>query len=429
MIRLLAIAELTLRAAWRQRAVAVVGLLLALILGVLPNLLADDSTLVGRLRILITYLFGLSQGLLCLFSAWLAAEGIARDIAEQPITMVITKPVARWQLWLGRWLGLMVLNTGCLLLVGLGLNWQVQRAFADDRWDQAARDEAAREVLTSRADHWPVIAEPAAAPEPDHPEHDHDHAPPAGDWQTVAPGETKIWRYHDVRAGERPLTLRFQFLSGGPLPEAGARGSWSLGEEVITGDWPADRPHRLTFTATGGGELSVSFHNDSTQSLAFPLGDGPVLLRPTGGLAGNLGRALALAWLQLGLLTAMGLACGALLSFPVAAFVLVGYLLVALQVPLVAGQLAQGYLLAGHHGPAAPAWLETLARGFVRFGLELTSGIHRYWPLPRLSDGLELSDHLLRQALLRLGLLQTGLVALVGNVLFARRELSAGGRS
>ena len=43
-------------------------------------------------------------------------DRLAREIEERQLQMVDVKPIARWQLWLGKWLGIMTLNATLLLL-------------------------------------------------------------------------------------------------------------------------------------------------------------------------------------------------------------------------------------------------------------------------------------------------------------------------
>src|SRR3954454_6375452 len=116
MQRVLAIALLTWKAAFRFRLFLVLaGLLLAAVIG-LPILIKDDGTARGFTQILITYTLSSITALLGLSTLWLACGTLARDIEECQMQMVAVKPIARWQIWLGKWLGLMFLN-GCLLAI------------------------------------------------------------------------------------------------------------------------------------------------------------------------------------------------------------------------------------------------------------------------------------------------------------------------
>jgi len=114
----LAIALLTWKAALRFRLFLVLaGLLLLSVVG-LPMLVKDDGTARGFTQILLTYTLGTITALLGLSTLWLSCGTLARDIEECQLQMVVVKPVARWQIWLGKWLGVVSLDAVLLALAG-----------------------------------------------------------------------------------------------------------------------------------------------------------------------------------------------------------------------------------------------------------------------------------------------------------------------
>ena len=124
-------AWLTWKAAFRFRLFLVIAvLLLAAVVG-LPLLLKDDGTARGFTQILITYTLSVITALLGLSTLWLSCGTLARDIEECQIQVVATKPVARWQIWLGKWLGIVSLNAALLVLSGACvyglLQWRATR--------------------------------------------------------------------------------------------------------------------------------------------------------------------------------------------------------------------------------------------------------------------------------------------------------------
>src|SRR5437588_8935240 len=116
MQRLFAIVKLTWKAAFRFRLFWVMaGLLLVCVVG-LPLLIKDDGTARGFTQILLTYTLSLITGLLGFATLWLACGTLARDVEECQIQMVVVKPVARWQIWIGKWFGILAVNAILLLL-------------------------------------------------------------------------------------------------------------------------------------------------------------------------------------------------------------------------------------------------------------------------------------------------------------------------
>src|SRR5436190_3124973 len=137
MQRLLAIAWLTWKAAFRFRLFIVIAvLLLASVVG-LPILIKDDGTARGFTQILLTYTLSTISALLGLSTLWLACGTLARDIEDCQMQMVAVKPIARWQIWLGKWLGILLLDATLLAVAGASvyglLQWRAQRLPAGER--------------------------------------------------------------------------------------------------------------------------------------------------------------------------------------------------------------------------------------------------------------------------------------------------------
>src|SRR6266850_3350570 len=148
MQRVVAIAWLTWKAAFRFRLFLVVAvLLLGAVIG-LPLLIKDDGTARGFTQILLTYTLTTISALLGLSTLWLACGTLARDIEDCQMQVVAVKPIARWQIWLGKWLGIVSLNAALLALAGLSiyglLEWRATRLPADQQ--QILRNE----VLVAR---------------------------------------------------------------------------------------------------------------------------------------------------------------------------------------------------------------------------------------------------------------------------------------
>src|ERR1051325_968271 len=131
MQRLLAIAKLTLKAAFRYRLVQIlIVLLLGAVIG-LPAIVKHDGTAQGFTQILLTYTLGAITTLLGFSTLWLACGTLARDVEECQMQMVAVKPVARWEIWLGKWMGLLMLNAALLTVAGGSvyalLQWRAKR--------------------------------------------------------------------------------------------------------------------------------------------------------------------------------------------------------------------------------------------------------------------------------------------------------------
>src|SRR5712671_3320065 len=137
MQRVAAIALLTWKAAFRFRLFLVVAvLLLGAVIG-LPLLIKDDGTARGFTQILLTYTLTTISALLGISTLWLACGTLARDIEECQLQVVAVKPIARWQIWLGKWLGIMGINAALLAISGLSifllLQWRATKLPVEER--------------------------------------------------------------------------------------------------------------------------------------------------------------------------------------------------------------------------------------------------------------------------------------------------------
>src|SRR5712671_4823211 len=126
MQRIFAICWLTWKAALRFRLFLVIAVLLILAVVGLPLLIKDDGTARGFTQILLTYTLTTITALLGLSTLWLSCGTLARDIEECQIQVVAVKPVARWQIWLGKWIGLVTLNAALLAISGASVFFLLQ---------------------------------------------------------------------------------------------------------------------------------------------------------------------------------------------------------------------------------------------------------------------------------------------------------------
>src|SRR5271170_1381264 len=148
MQRILAISWLTWKAALRFKLFLVIAVLLILAVVGLPLIIKDDGTARGFTQIILTYTLSAITALLGLSTLWLSCGTLARDIEECQIQVVATKPIARWQIWLGKWFGLVTLNAALLAISGAAvfslLEWRATKLPA------AEQEVLRKEVLVAR---------------------------------------------------------------------------------------------------------------------------------------------------------------------------------------------------------------------------------------------------------------------------------------
>src|SRR6185369_6888064 len=137
MQKIFAITWLTWKAAVLFKLFLVIAALLVAAVVGLPLVIKDDGTAQGFTQIILTYTLSVATGLLGISTLWLSCGTLARDIEECQIQVVATKPVARWQIWLGKWLGIVSLNAVLLALSGICvyglLQWRSTKLPAEEQ--------------------------------------------------------------------------------------------------------------------------------------------------------------------------------------------------------------------------------------------------------------------------------------------------------
>jgi hypothetical protein len=470
MQRLLAIATLTWKAAFRFR---LFWVLLTLLLGtvvVLPLLVKDDGTARGFTQILLTYTLSIMTTLLGFSTLWLACGTLARDIEECQMQVVAVKPIARWQIWLGKWLGIVLLNAALLAASGGSvyalLHWRAgqmekQLAQARGRHDtnQIARLEREiavlkNEIFVARASLKEPLPDIEGAVErifreriektPVPPE---EHAQlrknlreqlKAG-VQIVPPGYSRSWvidlglRQHFVR--DEPLYIRAKFHAARTNESGTYLGLWQAGIPEKTPVWQdlksqaANTYHEFAIPpglVDEEGKLTVLFHNRNNTALLFPMEDGFEILYREGGFGLNYARGLLILLCWLALLAALGLASASLLSFPVAAFFSASVLVVALMSGSLSSIVSEGSVLGANHetGVVTGSWINAVMIPFFRAILKVVNLVEGFSPVDSLSTGRSITWGQLARACAQIVVVMGGTFSVVGMAIFTRRELA-----
>ena len=341
--RIGAVARHTILAAMRSRLVAVLAMLLGAATICLPLLVEGDGTPDGDIRVAVRYALGAAIGILSLATLWTSCGAVSIDAASKRLALTRVKPLRPFELWLGKWLGIILLDAA--LLAAAGAATHLTLAIRSHR-------HAAATWSVTRVRHPPIMptvreeAEMLLRNYPPPPDVD-----PAVALRKFI--EQVPERYRAISAGE---TVPWDFALERPLPRDATL--W------LRMNFTADRVSRQEVTAdcvlNGDNGSSTSFHIDDFTSSEFTIPvdasklagstsirldftyaptmsdagsllvqprRGIALLEPCGGFTGNLIRALLVELSILATLAALGVTFGMLFTFPVAAFCATGLLL------------------------------------------------------------------------------------------------------
>jgi len=450
-----AIARLTLKAAFRYRLVQILAvLLLGAVVG-LPVIIKHDGTAQGFTHFLLTDTLGSITTLLGFATLWLACGTLARDVEECQMQMVAVKPVARWEIWLGKWAGIMLLNLLLLAVSGaavyLLMQWRARQLPAE------AREKLHNEVLVARGSLKPAVDKTAMEEEVERQlrerlkdgkvaQLDRDFVRKQirervkAQFQVAAPGARNRWVIGagvlKDRLRNKPLQLRFKFFVAQSISSGTCFGAWEIGPpdgRRYAAQQPslaADTFHELPLPPDlldENGDLAIDFLNYNDTALFFPLDDGLELLYPESGFGINFVRGLGIICCWLALLAAIGLSAASFLSFPVATFVSLGVLVVGLSSGTVKQVVEEGGIAAVNHETGhvdTPTVLDLVALPVFKGLLKVINLVHGFSPIDSLSTGRSVSWGELARAFMQVVLLMAGAFAAIGIISFTRRELA-----
>jgi len=342
-------------------------LLILLAVFLLPITVAGDGTAKGQLQISLTYSLGVVIALISTTTIWLSCAVLAREIESYNLHLVMTKPAPPWLVWLGKWLGVLVMHLALLAFAGViiwGLVlWRIERSgFSESELERlraeamvgrrAFRAEAPDFTELARREYHRRVQEGLLDRNADRNQAMYEILRQVkARAQEVPYNGTRVWVFRNVRMGASVDRIFVKYrhyvgdsrtrgsqkftegLWGVRDPRAGDDGRFAmLPQRVLSGAF-----HELVLPAAAvdaDGTLVLTYTNEGRDggSVMFQHDDGPVLLVRVTGFTANYLRALVLAMFQIAFLAALGCTFGAALSTPVAVFTAVSYLVLSFTV-------------------------------------------------------------------------------------------------
>ena len=450
MRKVFAIAGIAIRSAIRSRVVLVLLALLLIAIIALPMTIKGDGTLTGAVQVLLRYTLGAVNIILSIATLWAGCAAIANEVQEHQVHLLITKPVTRAQLWLGKWLGLLVLNAALLAAAGgvtYGLlYWHLNRQHLSVQDRTALGEEllVARRVVS--AEPVPVEANAQRIFE----EQRRTGTIPKDaqpDQVLAAIRQALLHQAHTVPPGmmlrhvfkvppttTRPLVIRYKFTSS------------NTGKNPVECLWLAGAPERpdrfqrpelaaptgvhtlripASLVATDG-TLTVDIANVHSEpvTMVFAPADGIQLLIYESSFAANFSRCLLVLLGELAFLGALAVTMGSLFSLPVAALA-TAYAVMLMNIGSYLQTLTQeAFIIGSAAQPDATPGLLDLLLHFVYVGLYwMTKPFQTASPLEPLAVGELVSWWWVGDIWWWQTVVAGGILAAVGTWIFNRREL------
>lgn len=461
--RVWAIAKLTFAEGIRMRIVVVFLVILAFLMLRMPFVLRGDETLTGRLQNFLDYALAAVSVLLSLSTVMLSASTLATEFRTKSLHMVVTKPVSRFQILVGKWLGVNLLNVMMLILCGVAIYlfalYIKGRPEAVDVPDYLKLDQTIWTARDSAKPAYPEFDKMAAA------EVDAMIAAgqldPSGrmqavverikamgeEWRMIPPSGAMLYQFENLKppTGEyATIQIRYR-IRALPIPndDEEARVGWffvdpnsvSGGPEAAAPLHPqpvftamrSGQTHQFIVPAqvVKGGKAAVFILNPYPPEQGINLrldGDNALeLLYTVGSFEWNYTKVLLLTFMRLCFLSAMGVFFGTFVSFPVACFCGMTWYIVAMGQPFWMEGIGETIMVTNDPLGAIGAPLRAI---LVPLLGSIFPNFQYYSGNLSLIDGVNISETILVNGLWQLILMGLALLFLVGWFVFREREVA-----
>ena len=453
-----AIARLTFWEGIRMRVVLVFLVVLGILVLRMPFALRGDETLTGRLQNFLAYSLGALSVLLSLATIFFSCATLSNELKERSLHLVVTKPVSRLQILIGKWVGVNLLNILILLVCGSAIyglayfirtrtpiNERDRLNLRDTVWTarEAAKPVVPREEILEWAKSFveEQIRTGTISPVLEHKAIEDRVKEGLSKWRRVENDYSHYFEFENMAPPEQEDTViqvRFKVIAV-PLPmDELVTIGWDFcdpdkGTPLSVTKWTRERStdaHQFLVRAgpvirDGRALLLVSNPPDPMRrtALLFDGMDSLQLLYKVGGFELNFVRALLIILLRVSLLSALGVFFSVFVSFPVACLCVCAFYVICLGMPFWLESVGAG----GNFDPKSDPY--GVFGPTVRFMLlpvlqVACPNFSEYDGTNRLVEGLYVSYALVTRCAVHTLLYGAALLLLPGWLIFTRREVA-----
>lgn len=432
-------------------------LLMGVLLIGLPFASKGDNTVSGAVQAFLSYSVTAVGALLSFLSIFLA-KSISDDLSGKQILTLMTKPIARWKYVVGRWFGIVCINTVLLSIAGLMIYGFTMYLASKPAQDEIDAERLKKQILCARHASNYEIPSFAAEAEAKYQENvelgkysglaNHDETQEKKElqaqlrerWRVIWPRESRIFNFEDVRcdrSADSMIHLRYVHQVSNYPPDEIVKYTWKFGSpEKGTKLYAAprrdyiDRIHTVSIPAdcvAPDNTLQVIFENlnpytkygekQFDYTVIFQKDDAVQVYFQVGTFGGNLIRTLSLVLCKLAFLAAIGVAFSTVFSFPVACLGAFSVLLLATTREFLLDSISW------IPGEGSLGIIQFLLANIVRGLYFVVPNFDRFNALDLLVDGRNVT---LMWVLLTIGslvLIKTTILLLAGCLMFMRREV------
>ncbi|NUM34340.1 MAG: hypothetical protein HUU50_07340 [Candidatus Brocadiae bacterium] len=454
MSAILAIAFKVLQEAKKTKPALLLFFFVIFLLFLFPFTLKSDGTLNGQIQLFIGYSLLILSLALYSNSIFFSVLSFTSEIKGKQFYLIDCKSISRWQFFVGKFLGMAILNFFALVFMGLILLFLIlyikeTQGTAEERADvqekiftsyQGIEPHTSMEKLFSMVDkeYQKRKAENRLPSNMSEEEIKSQIKSQIQQQLQVIPyGYQRIWHFHNLPSGlkssQQKIKLRYKIF----LSDAGSsflcKVYWQAGKGTnlyaVEDKVKAGEYYEFTFpsdTVEENNTLEVHFfHKDEKAGMIyFPIEKGIELFYPYGSFYGNYIKTLLLVYLLSCFLVALSLFASTFLTFPIAVFLGLFILFLGLIAPFLMeiSSLGQGI----ENSEKEILWEripDILSYAILQASFFIIPDFFYYAPLESLALGRYMTWSIVGESILKLILLRATLFSILGCFLFKHREV------
>ncbi len=448
---ILSIAHKTLIRTFHDKKFIILSVLFLIGLPSLQIVLVGDGTVQGHLQLYVSYSLNFIILFLSLMSIFHSCNTLNEELEKKQIFILATKPIRRWQILVGYWLGSSIIFLG-LLGVSAATNLSGIKFITSQYKDvltETEKSDLKKDFFSAKRSVTPAIpnlkeriAEEIKKSKKNSPA-SYKEIEKKVKKETffqlfcAPPRYEKKWVFHNIKnvIGEK-ITLRFRYYCSEIPKDGKIRGRWIFGKagseiDVFTNE-THDVAHEIVIPKSildENGDLQVTFTNidESFVTLIFPQKDGVEILYNSGSFVVNYLKSILLIACQIIFLCAAGCMLSSFLSFPVACLMGLFILGIGSGSEYFIGVLTQSSpSLLNNTATVStePFGLMFLTRKFIATMVWALPHLDKINPVANITDGRFIENSTLFRGVVILATLKGSVALIAGSLIFWKKEVA-----
>ncbi|MCD6460488.1 ABC transporter permease subunit [bacterium] len=431
-------------------------LIFIIILPSLPILLYGDGTAQGHLKLYLTYSLYFIMFFVSITAIFISCMSLNEELEKKQMFLLCTKPVEKWKIVLGFWLGAVLITLILIIAAALinygGIKWIISRY--EPSLSALEMDKIKEQLLSSRKSVYieqPDIKKIVSAQIADYKK---EHKGESFDYQElekkfkrkifyetfcVPPRYEKKWTVKGLNNLKTDtVTIKFKYFSSEKPKDATISAEWSFGDPLKARqqnyylEKSPEIYHSFNIPVSAidkDGNLLISFTNldNSYLTVIFPEKNGIEIMFHAGSFFVNFCKSYLLIFCQICVLCAIGVFFSSFLSFPVAVLMSLFMYALGTQATYFLNLLTQSgsspFEIINTMGNEKLSFL-IISQKIIAYMIYAFPHLDAISPVPYITDGRVIEINFLLRSVFIIIFVKSGFFLLTGSLIFNRKEIA-----